>query len=468
MTRAGSLFVLCLGLAGAHGARGAVFNVTTTADNLDAGGGSLRRAIYEANQTAEADTINVPAGTYTLSRTGDREDTGYIGDLDIREEITIAGAGAGSTVIDGGGIDRVFHVLYRTATFSGLTITGGNVTQPENKAYGGAAVLGDTATIYLTDCSLINNSSYYNGGAVCLWSASSLYATNCVFSGNTVSAWYAGGIDSELNGSTSLTDCTISNNTSGFGGGGFLVGGSHTWERVTVSGNLAHQRSGGIHCTSSAVLNLINSTLSGNTAGSTGGGLYAWQSTVTISNSTVAGNQASNATSTTHGGGGLSHDEASISVRNSIVAGNTDPGNYAHHDVSGTFNSLGYNLIGVNTGSSSFVDGVNGNIVGTAASPVDPDLGPLADNGGATQTHALLEGSPAIDAIPEGGNGYNSAPAADQRQMARPEGGGVDIGAFEYTLIGAPALSWWGAAALALLLAGLAAVRVKGLRPHAC
>jgi hypothetical protein len=100
--------------------------------------------------------------------------------------------------------------------------------------------------------------------------------------------------------------------------------------------------------------------------------------------------------------------------------------------VSGDFTSGGHNLIGDGTGSTGFVNGVNGDMVGTAANPIDPRLGPLANNGGPTQTHALLAGSPAID---HGDN--TNAPATDQRGVARPRDGdhngsrAVDIGAFE-------------------------------------
>ncbi len=103
-------------------------------------------------------------------------------------------------------------------------------------------------------------------------------------------------------------------------------------------------------------------------------------------------------------------------------------------DVEGTFNSQGNNLIGDKGTASGFTDGVNGDQVGTAGSPVDPMLDSLQDNGGFTQTHALLAGSPAIDA------GDNSVGLTeDQRGYARPiDGDGdatatIDIGAFEYT-----------------------------------
>jgi hypothetical protein len=100
--------------------------------------------------------------------------------------------------------------------------------------------------------------------------------------------------------------------------------------------------------------------------------------------------------------------------------------------VAGAFASGGHNLIGDGSGSTGFVNGVNGDQVGTAANPIDPRLGPLANNGGPTRTHALLAGSPAIDA-----SDNSAAPATDQRGVARSRDGDddgtsvVDIGAFE-------------------------------------
>jgi len=86
----------------------------------------------------------------------------------------------------------------------------------------------------------------------------------------------------------------------------------------------------------------------------------------------------------------------------------------------------GHNLIGSMASSVVIVNGVNGNQVGTIASPIDPLIGALADNGGPTETRALLAGSPAIDA-----GDAEGCPKADQRGVARPQGAACDIGAFE-------------------------------------
>ena len=176
-------------------------------------------------------------------------------------------------------------------------------------------------------------------------------------------------------------------------------------------------------------MDLTNSTVTENSA-YLGGGIYN-RGTTDISSSTITGNSAG-----AHGGGIFLFADKTLTLDNSIVAENTavqigpDIANDNGSTISGTFN-----LIGDGSGQlSGFVDGVAGNQVGTSGNPIDPLLGPLADNGGPTQTHALLTGSPAIDA----GNGSEST---DQRGFARPidlttianaiGGNSSDIGAFE-------------------------------------
>src|SRR5713101_1679664 len=101
-------------------------NVTTTLDGV---AGSLRAAIIQANASHGPDTIMVPAGTYTLTLAGANEDDAATGDLDIRNDLTISGAGAATTIIDGGGLDRVFQVFGAKVAISGVTIEGGIASQ---------------------------------------------------------------------------------------------------------------------------------------------------------------------------------------------------------------------------------------------------------------------------------------------------------------------------------------------------
>jgi hypothetical protein len=118
-------------------------------------------------------------------------------------------------------------------------------------------------------------------------------------------------------------------------------------------------------------------------------------------------------------------------LHNTLIAGNfRDATGTTRDDVYGALNyASDFNLIGDGTGMTGLTNGVNGNLVGSADMPIDPLLGPLQDNGGPTLTHALLAGSPAIDA---GNNAY--ATDFDQRGPGFPRivNGIIDIGAFEY------------------------------------
>ena len=171
-------------------------------------------------------------------------------------------------------------------------------------------------------------------------------------------------------------------------------------------------------------MSVLNSTLSGNGNSSTSGGGIANRdsATLTVISSTLSGNSAS-----TNGGGGISNTSSVPSLlANTIVAANFGK------DITGAINSSSsHNLIGVDTNLSGIINGSNGNLIGTAAMPINPLLGALQANGGPTATMALLPGSPAINA------GDNSlipvGVTTDQRGTgyARIDNGIVDIGAYE-------------------------------------
>jgi hypothetical protein len=180
---------------------------------------------------------------------------------------------------------------------------------------------------------------------------------------------------------------------------------------------------------SAGTATLTNSTVSGNSA-AFGGGISA--NDATLLNCTVVENIAQT-------GGGLFHQFDPIiprvfSVKNTIVALNLIKVGGSGSDINGAFASQGHNLIGDGIGGTGFANGINGDIVGTSFNPIDPKLGPLANNGGKTKTHALLAGSRAIDAGDNAG-----VPATDQRGAGFPrkKDGNfngvavVDIGAFE-------------------------------------
>jgi len=176
-------------------------------------------------------------------------------------------------------------------------------------------------------------------------------------------------------------------------------------------------------------LNMTNCTISGNDATNGGAIIDGSASTMNITQCTIASNTAITQ------GGGIDLRAATMNMKNTILAGNTSPSgaNYYNED-GGTLLSGGYNLCdGALAEFSSIGDITSATL----------NIGVLADNGGATQSHELLAGSDAINAIPEGGNNFNGAPVIDQRGISRPQGNNVDIGAFEL-VVEIPGL-WTGA-----------------------
>jgi len=200
-----------------------------------------------------------------------------------------------------------------------------------------------------------------------------------------------------------------------------------------VSGNSATNRGGGIYADKSSV-SIINSTVSDNFSGSYGGGFYVADSSLSLINSTISGNSAANA-------GGLYSKSGSISLINSIVAGNLAASGAEIGDFGGaTTFSNNNSLLGDSShnNAQAFVNftpnatyDITATNNGTQATTLSSILTPLADNGGATQTHALVAGSPAIDA---GDNAIcATAPInnLDQRGEKRTEGSACDIGSYE-------------------------------------
>ena len=216
------------------------------------------------------------------------------------------------------------------------------------------------------------------------------------------------GIFNNGSGSLTITNSTLSGNSTADPGTGTGAGGA--------IGNL-----------DPAKLTIANSTISGNTAKGAGGIYTASSVAVTITNSTISNNTSQFG----EGGGGIiCLSAAGVKPRNTIIAKNIAASG-ADIAGAGPITSQGYNLIGSNDGAN-IISGTADQI-GTAASPIDPLLGPLQDNGGPTQTQALLANSTAIDKGDSGGS------VADQRGLARPvdtasitnAGDGTDIGAYE-------------------------------------
>jgi CSLREA domain-containing protein len=281
--------------------------------------------------------------------------------------------------------------------------------------------------ITVVDSRVIGNGSGIVGGdaATTMMIASSIISENGSFQSNS----FTGGITNV--GTATIRDCAITNNTRNGWGGGIANGGNMYLINSSVTDNRSLQ-GGGIHTTVGQLF-LTNSTVSGNVvlgnaSEGVGGGIYnattgSPGSRVTLINSTVVNN------SSTGKGGGIRQDTTgNVTVRNSIIAQNISTATN-EEDVSGPVVSEGINLIGNTVGSIGWiaVDLLN----------VNPNLGPLGNNGSNTFTHALLPGSPAINA---GNNSLAVDPLTmqpltqDQRGRSRFVGGTnqtVDIGAYE-------------------------------------
>ena len=287
-----------------------------------------------------------------------------------------------------------------TATISGLTISSGY--SGYSPSYGGG--IWNNGTLTVSDCTIAYNTAKYGGG---IDNGGTLTVSNSTIAYNTASV-SGGGIYNEYSSPERAVSLTVSNST--------------------IANNTAHgsQGSGGGGIWDNGALTVFNSTIAYNSAYS-GGGIDD-DFGLTVFNSTIAYNKAS----ASSGGGGLS-GFGKVILNNTIVAGNHS--GTSADDIPNTLqvNPSAYNLIGTG-GSPGLTNGVNGNQVGVA----NPGLATaLTDNGGPTQTIALLKGSPAID---KGSNTLAVDPntkqplPTDQRGTGFPRivNGTVDIGAFEF------------------------------------
>jgi CSLREA domain-containing protein len=400
---------------------------------------TLRAAIQVANVSPGADTIQLqPGTTYLLTRAG-QDDTALNGDLDITGTLTILGAGPTSTRIDGnGGVtgDRVFQILYSLKPVtSSVVISGVAMLNGMPTSFGGGVYNGHKLTL-INSAVISNTSAGLNAWGGGIFNDGVLTITHSTISSNTATSNnpYAGGIFNNL-GKITMTDSTISGNTtSNEGGGIYNVGSlstSITLTNSTISGNSAHY-GGGIY--NNGIVQVINSTFSGNSSTVDGGGIYNMYGTMNLFNTTIANNHA-NADNIGNGVGGgvLNSTFGSVRFINTIIANNSNViptlplPTYNLDECSGAITSQGFNILNAVN--------VDCTVAGTFTQ-ADPLLGPLANNGGPTQTHALLSGSPAIDAgsSPNCTDNLGAPILSDQRGRTRPfpPGGRCDIGAFEF------------------------------------
>jgi hypothetical protein len=419
----------------------------------DDGPGSLRATVAAAAEGDTIDLTQLACSTITLT-------TGAI-EIDL-DNLTLLGPGRQTLDLDGNALDRVFiHPYGGILSLRGMTVRNGRDRATGFHVAGGGCIA-SAGYLELVDVTMRN---CYAGGEGAYGGA--LYAYSLTLSSSTLSGNVANGVHEDAGTAAfggaafvyrmQLIDSTVSGNRAEHhtnvgrpsydiaGGIVAVVGGSISGS--TIDSNLSQGRAGGIAVFSP--LEVSNSTISGNTAESDiAGGLFLrWPATLRLHNSTVTANRSA------LDGGGVWLNAAGSDFSSSIVSGNSsDIGNRDNRYGSAIAFPVegGHNLIGSSSPSVTLP---------ADSLMVDARLGALAANGGPTRTHALSEGSPAIDAgSNDDGLGY------DQRGAPFPRvyGSGPDIGAFEQQ---APAaeprqvatLSRWMLAVLAVLLGGLAA-----------
>jgi CSLREA domain-containing protein len=339
----------------------APFAVNSTADATDASPGdgicddgtghcTLRAAIVESDFSGGSTVINVPAGTYTLTGPADDEFNGAgatldTGDLDIVDlgtfgfpsliSVTINGAGSGTTIIDGGGVDRVFDINNFAAvgasvdvTLSGLTIRNGNAATSEGYNPSGAGIQFDgfnngtfvpAGTLTITDCKITSNTAAGQGGGI-LAIFGSLNMTGSEVSGNTATNGAGGGISYD----------------------GSAFGGSRTLSITTskLSGNHANSGTfgsgGGIWAGGNANKSITKTAITTNHAGAHGGGVFNGSGSLTLNYNAIVGNTSSGAPPSS----GIRNNTGAINADNNWWGCNAGPSMSPCDRAAGTFVSL--------------------------------------------------------------------------------------------------------------------------------
>ncbi|MDY7080299.1 MAG: right-handed parallel beta-helix repeat-containing protein [Chloroflexota bacterium] len=343
----------------------------------------------------QSDSTTVEINHSTISGNSGSGVSSYQGPLTINNS-TISGNAGGGVDAGGGGDPR--SVIINGSTISGNT--------------GGSGLfVGDAVTI---DNSTISNNSGADDGAGIWIDGSSSTISNSTITGNTA-AGEGGGLYI-VEGDVTINNSTISGNSAYAGGG--VYGMDAAINNSTITRNTATGGGGGLFLGGSGTIN--NSTISGNSA-YTGGGVHHYFGDAAVNNSTITGNTANR-------GGGVYTYYGGISLNQCLISGNAAADGREAHGSGGMY-ADNYNLFGF--------DGDAG-VTGLTLGPTDivPEAGVqvsdildtnLADNGGDTETHALVSGSPAVDAIPSAVCGVST----DQRGVSRPQGTDCDIGAFE-------------------------------------
>lgn len=390
----------------------ATFTVTKVADTNDGtcdADCSLREAIAAATAAAGDDII-------AFSTLFSTPQTIVLGGSELvlgnNGSTTIAGPGPALLTLDGNNASRILSTGANVvANVSGIRFTRGNGAGALNTGRGGA-IYNVGGTLTLTNCVITANAAANGGGL------------------NN-----AGSINPTVPATLTIDGCVFSNNTSTSSGSALQNFSTSfvTMRNTTISGNTSTNVGIAGAFQANGTVTITNSTISGNTTpGGTGGGLYYNGTNLIVTNSTIVNN------SSAVGGGGFHRTGTALTanIRNTIIAGNT--GAATSPDAFGDATSQGNNIIGNVLGSTGWVM--------SDQQGVNPMLGALANNGGPTQTHLPMAGSPAINM----GNNCvltSTCTAAnppanvttDQRGTARPQGATVDIGSVE--VVAAPAFA---------------------------
>ncbi len=424
-------------------------NVGSVLRITDGGNLTLNDATVTGGHSKHGGGIYIASGTVTLNNSTVSENLGGSsggGIYVIRSSVTLTDSTInknGATV--GGG-------LY----VSSCVLTLNNSTVLENWAGfpGGGIYATESSIVTLTDSTISGNGGEYGAGIEA--HSSTITLNSSTVSGNE--ALWGGGIRARTSSTITLNDSTVSenramsgggilvyegnsvtlnnstitqNDASAGGGGGIGAYGTVILTNSTISNNEAFPHGGGIYIGDTGTVTLTNCTVSGNEA-EKGGGIHA-SGTVTLTNSTVSENSANN-----KGGGIYTTDAGLVALNSALISGNTAySGNEIYNNDSliyaDSFNLFGHSgesdaeaFVGFTPGGND----INATSDGTNT-PLTSILDTtLADNGGPTLTHALPEGSLAIDRDPSCNDGLI---AIDQRGYPRPSGNGCDAGAFEFT-----------------------------------
>jgi hypothetical protein len=493
--------------------------ITVTARRTTDPGCSLEEAILALNNQASTDctagngnndTINVPSNAQPFLAAGLN--------VEIRRSVTLSGASQGGTVLQWSGGGREGDTALRitggapvVVTIRNLTLRGTVDNQLTGIANEGASVTlsnvritnfgfagfrNAAGTASINGSTLDNNGIYGElplGGGIANFATlnvtSSTISDNFAFQGGGIADFGdatiiatrlegneaidgGGGIFSEAATQLSLTDSTLSNNLATYGGGIAFLG-EHVLSVTSslITENLALEDGGGVFSVGSD--RFFNTTLNANRAALGGGFFHPTNDhEVHLFHTTIVGNEA-----TEEGGGVYLSPSTPLIYFNLIATNRACTRLRAPNEAACTpspdvlfLNSLsnhGFNLIGNSTGDQgTFANGVDGNVVGSAAAPVDPLLGVLQFLGGPTLVRPLRTGSPAIDQIPPNVHPAFQLPV-DQRGFPRPQNGNADIGAFELgpneSILGFELPGSWSSAAPLSLNATLKTQGLSGL-----